>query len=56
MKWQQLLIGVYKRMTSEFEEVIKDLTIEDLHNHVPPSAPTPSVGWSGIPHAVWTGL
>lgn len=43
MKWQQLLIGVYKRMTSEFEEVIKDLTIEDLHNR--PALGANPIGW-----------
>jgi hypothetical protein len=43
MKWQQLLVDVYKRLSKEFEEVLDGLTIDDLHKRPAPDANT--IGW-----------
>jgi hypothetical protein len=43
MRWQQLIINIYKRMTEEMEHVLDGLTIEDLHKRPSPGANT--IGW-----------
>ena len=43
MKWQNLLIDVYKRMTSEVEEILNGLTAADLHKRPSPGANP--IGW-----------
>jgi hypothetical protein len=43
MKWQKLLIEIFKRQTSEIEEVLKDLAISDLHQR--PAIGANPVGW-----------
>ena len=43
MKWQQLLINVYQRMSQDFEEVLNGLTVEELHKRPTPGANP--VGW-----------
>ncbi len=43
MRWQQLIIGMYQRMSQELEEVLKGLTTEDLHKRPAPGANP--IGW-----------
>ena len=43
MKWQQLLINVYERMSREVEQILDGLTAEDLHKRPSPGANP--VGW-----------
>lgn len=43
MKWQQLLVNVYQRMSQDFEEVLNGLTIEELHQRPAPGANP--IGW-----------
>ena len=43
MRWQQLIIGTYQRMSRELEEVLKGLTTEDLHQRPAPGANP--IGW-----------
>lgn len=46
MKWQQLLIEVYKRMTSEIEEILEGLSMEDIHKR-------PGIGANPIGWLIW---
>jgi len=43
MKWQQLLIDVYMRLSKEFENVLDGLILDDLHKRPAPDANT--IGW-----------
>jgi hypothetical protein len=43
MKWQLLLVDIYKRMTSEVEEVLNGLTQGDLHQR--PALGANPIGW-----------
>lgn len=43
MKWQQLLIDTYQRLSQEFENILDGLTLEDLHQRPAPDANT--IGW-----------
>jgi hypothetical protein len=43
MKWQQLIIGMYQRMSQELEEVLKGLNTEELHKRPAPGANP--IGW-----------
>ena len=43
MRWQQLLVNVYWRLSKEFEEVLDGLTVEDLRKRPAPDANT--IGW-----------
>jgi hypothetical protein len=46
MKWQQLMVNVYQRMTSEIDEILNGLSIDDLHKR-------PSIGANPIGWLVW---
>jgi len=54
MKWQQLLINIYQRMSRDFEEVLDGLTIEELHQRPAPPGLILSAGFAGMPRAAWT--
>ena len=43
MKWQQLLIDVYLRLSQEFENVLDGLTLDDLHKR--PALDANTIGW-----------
>lgn len=43
MKWQQLLVDVYRRLSKEFENILDGLTLEDLKQSPAPDANT--IGW-----------
>jgi hypothetical protein len=43
MKWQQLLIETYKRLSEEYENILDGLVLEDLHKRPAPDANT--IGW-----------
>jgi hypothetical protein len=43
MKWQQLMVGIYKRMTSEIEEILNGLSVTDLHTR--PALGANPIGW-----------
>ena len=43
MKWQQLLIDVYMRLSQVFKGVLDGLTLDDLHKRPAPDANT--IGW-----------
>lgn len=43
MKWQQLLVETYLRLSKEFENVLDGLVLEDLHKRPAPDANT--LGW-----------
>ncbi len=43
MRWQQLLVNVYRRLSQEFENILDGLTVEDLHKRPAPDANT--IGW-----------
>ena len=43
MKWQQLLVDSYLRLSREFENVLDGLTLDDLHERPAPDANT--IGW-----------
>jgi hypothetical protein len=43
MKWQQLLAEVYLKLSSEFENILDGLALEDLHRRPAPDANT--IGW-----------
>lgn len=43
MKWQQLIVDVYLRLSKEFEEVLNGLNLDDLHQRPAPDANT--IGW-----------
>jgi hypothetical protein len=43
MKWQQLLINNYRRMTQEIEHVLDGLAVADLHQRPSPGANP--IGW-----------
>lgn len=43
MRWQQLLIETYKRLSKEYEDILDGLTPEDLHKRPAPDANT--IGW-----------
>jgi hypothetical protein len=43
MRWQQLIIGMYQRMSQEMEQVLNGLTTEDLHKRPSPGANP--IGW-----------
>jgi hypothetical protein len=43
MRWQQLLINNYQRMTQEIEKVLEGLTVADIHKRPSPGANP--IGW-----------
>jgi len=43
MKWQQLMIDIYKRTSAEIEQVLDGLNIEDLHKR--PATGANPIGW-----------
>jgi hypothetical protein len=43
MKWQQLLVETYLRLSKEFEGILEGLTLEDLHKRPAPDANT--IAW-----------
>ena len=43
MKWQQLLISMYQRLSDLFEEVLDGLSLEDLHKR--PALDANTIGW-----------
>ncbi len=43
MKWQQLLVEVYLKLSQEFGNVLGGLTLDDLHKRPAPDANT--IGW-----------
>ncbi len=43
MKWQQLLVHCYQRMTEETEKILDGLTVADLHKRPSPGANP--IGW-----------
>ncbi|MFA5310044.1 MAG: DinB family protein [Dehalococcoidales bacterium] len=43
MRWQQLIVDIYKRMTEEVEHTLDGLTTADLHQRPAPGAN--SIGW-----------
>jgi hypothetical protein len=43
MKWQQLLVDIYRRLSTEFEEVLDGLSLDDLNQRPAPDANT--IGW-----------
>lgn len=43
MKWQQLLVDIYRRLSMGFEEVLDGLTLDDLKRRPAPDANT--IGW-----------
>jgi uncharacterized damage-inducible protein DinB len=43
MKWQQLLIDIYKKLSREFKVVLDGLNLDDLHERPAPDANT--IGW-----------
>jgi hypothetical protein len=43
MRWQQLIIDMYQRMSQEIEQVLNGLTIEDMHKRPAPGANP--IGW-----------
>jgi hypothetical protein len=43
MRWQQLIVDLYQRMSQEMEQVLDGLTIEDLHKRPAPGANP--IGW-----------
>jgi hypothetical protein len=43
MKWQQLLVDIYRRLSQGFEEVLDGLTLDDLKQRPAPDANT--IGW-----------
>lgn len=43
MKWQQLLVDIYRRLSKEFEEVLAGLTLDDLNRR--PATDANTIGW-----------
>lgn len=43
MRWQQLLVEVYLKLSQEFESILSGLTLEDLHKKPAPNANT--ISW-----------
>ena len=43
MKWQQLLVVTYQRLSQEFENILDGLTLEDLHQR--PAQDANTIGW-----------
>jgi hypothetical protein len=43
MEWQQLLVKTYLRLSEEFEYILNELTLDDIHKCPAPDANT--IGW-----------
>jgi hypothetical protein len=43
MKWQQLLVNIYRRLSKEFEEILDGLNLDDLNRR--PATDANTIGW-----------